>query len=361
LWRGFASDDFERVPTTWEGLLRDPLRLDGRPVEMLSFALLPDSAVVHHTASLAIYLACIAMMWLVCRRFVLAPWPTFLAVSSFFHPAFLWGVTWIAQRTTVIVVFFLLAALAARRIPARLAMIAIGSGVRTPYVFQNLVFSWQFLRQRQVGASLISFGCLLAFVVAGYLTYYDRAAATDTLANSSIPSVVSLPLRLVKLLEGVFYVFAPIPMFAAASWGPVLALAGYAACWIVIARSLQPVRRDTPGLMAMAAAMCIPFVFASEVRVAGEAAVMTFLAIASALPAEWRRSARIAAVCILVLNLTGIMLNYGLFASQQFDIRGTPVYSDLSAPVSTYRARREELRRQVFDRLGVATSERTFE
>ena len=115
--------------------------------------------------------------------------------------------------------------------------------------------------------------CLLAFGFAGYMTYYDRATGIDTLANPSIPIAVSLPLRIIKLFEGVFYVFAPIPMFAVASWGPALALMGYAACWIVIARSLQPIRRDDLWVPAMAVAMCIPFMFASEVRVTGEAAV----------------------------------------------------------------------------------------
>lgn len=52
LGRGFSSDDFERVPTTWADFVDDPLRMDGRPVEMLSFALLPKRAAVHHAVSL---------------------------------------------------------------------------------------------------------------------------------------------------------------------------------------------------------------------------------------------------------------------------------------------------------------------
>jgi hypothetical protein len=194
------------------------------------------------------------------------------------------------------------------------------------------------------------------------VTYYDRASGIDTLANPSVPSVVSLPLRFMKLLEGLVYVFAPVPMFAVGRWLPVLALAGYAACWIVIARSLRPINAgEQRWLPALAMMMCIPFVFASEVRVTGEAAVMAFLALACATPAEWRVSARIAVIGILVLNLTGVALNYGLFASQQFDIRGRFVHSDASAPVYAYRTWREELRRHVLERLGLTTSERTFE
>ena len=202
--RGFSSDDFERVPTTWADFLDDPLKLDGRPVEMLSFALLPKHPAVHHAVSLLMYVACIGIMWLVCRRLAPGAWSAFLALSSFFHPAFLWGVTWIAQRSTLFVIFFVLAAIAATRTPARLAMIVTGSAMRTPYIFQNLVFSFQLLRRRQFAASVIPFVCLLAFGFTGYVTYYDRATGIDTLANPSIPIAVSLPLRIVKLLEGVF-------------------------------------------------------------------------------------------------------------------------------------------------------------
>ena len=87
--------------------------------------------------------------------------------------------------------------------------------------------------------------------------------------------------------RGVFYVFAPIPMFAVASWGPVLACLP-CRLLIVIARSLQPIRWDGLWLPAMSVSMCIPFVLASEVRVTGEAGVMTFLAVACATFAEWR-------------------------------------------------------------------------
>jgi hypothetical protein len=361
LGRGFSSDDFERVPTTWANFLDDPLQMDGRPLDVLSFALLPKQAAVHHAVSLLIYLGCIGLMWRLCQGLALRPWSAFLALSSFFHPAFLWGVTWIAQRATLLVIFFVLAAIAATRTPARLIMIVTGSAVRTPYIFQNLVFSFQSLRRRQFAASVTPLLCLLFFGFAGYVTYYNRATSVDTLANPFIPVAVSLLLRVAKLLEGVFYVFAPIPMFAVDSWGPALALLGYAVSWIVIARSLQPIRKDDLWLPAMSVAMWIPFVFASEVRVAGEAAVMTFLAVARATSAEWRLSVKIAAATILALNLIGIALNYGVFASQQYDIRGTPVFGDSSQPIYAYRAWREDVRRRVLGTFGLSAPGRTFE
>ena len=361
LGRGFSSDDFERVPTTWADFVEDPLRMDGRPVEMLAFALLPTQATVHHAVSLIVYIACIVVMWRVCQRLAQGPWSAFLALSAFFHPAFLWGVTWIAQRTTLFVIFFVLAAIATTTTPARLTMIVTGSAVRTPYIFQNLVFSCQFLRERRFVAAIIPAICLLTFGFAGYVTYYDRATNLDTLANPSIPFAVSLALRIVKLLEGVLYVFAPIPMFAFSTWGPVLALMGYAACWVVIARSRRSIPKDARWVPAMAAAMCIPFVFASEVRVTGEAAVMTFLGVACATTANWRLSGKVAAAGILGLNLVGIALNYGVFASRQFDIRATPVFGDSSQPVYAYREWREDLRRSILESFGLTAPGRTFE
>jgi len=357
LGRGFVSDDFERVPTTWADVLDDPFRMDGRPVEMLTFALLPKHAGVHHAVSLLGYAACIGLMWLVCRRRTRDSWATFFALSSFFHPAFLWAVTWIAQRSTLLVIVFVLATMVATRVPSRLALIAAGSGVRTPYVVQNIVFAVQFFRERQIVASAISLLGVLVFGLAGYLTYYDRAAGIDTLANPAVSVVVSAPLRLIKLAEGVLYVFAPVPMFAVASWGPLLALAGYAACWITLARSLQPIRTaDDLWVPATAGALCVPFVFASEVRVTGEAAVMTFLAVACAV--EWRRSTKVAALGILLLNLVGIALNYGVFASRQHDIGGVPVVADSAVPIHAYHEWREVVRRQALGRLGLSVAGR---
>jgi hypothetical protein len=360
LGRGFSSDDFGRVPTTWLDFVSRPFSMDGRPLEMLSFALLPKDALVHHATSLLAYGACIGLMWRFCRRMALGPWSTFLALSSFFHPAFLWAVTWIAQRSTLLFILFLLASIVARRTVARVAMIVTGSAARTPYVLQNVVFAFHFLRRGQLAASVISIVCTLVFSLAGYLTYYDRAAGTDTLANPSIPTALSLPLRIAKVLEGVLYVFAPVPMFAVSSWAPVLALIGYAICWLIIARSLQPIRTDDDvSIAALAVAMCIPFMFASEVRVTGEAVVVVFLAVACA--AKWRLSGKIAAVGILTLNLSAIALNYGVFASQQRDIHGAPVLIDASQPVYAYREWREDLRRRVLSAVGVSVPRRTLE
>jgi hypothetical protein len=364
LGRGFSSDDFFVVPVTWAQFLENPFSavMDGRPVDMLTFALLPAHAFVQHAASLLVYLGCIALMWHVCRALRLERWPTFFALSAFFHPAFLWSVTWIAQRNSVLAILFLLAAVAVPRTPARLALIVLGSATKAPYFFQNLVFSYQFARRRQWVAGAIPVLCMLVFGLAGYLTYYDRAAAEATLASAAVPGTVEAALRVGKLVEGMVYVFAPVPMFAGVSWGPALALLGYAALWFVVARSCRPVRSRLAAhgwIAAMALSMCVPFFFASEVRVTGEAAVLAFLAVAAA--ARWRPAGIAAGVGILVLNLTGIALNYGAFRSEVYDIHATPVSADGSQPAYVYQSEREKLRQRVMTLLGISAPVRTFE
>ena len=175
LGRGFSADDFMMVPTTWSQFLANPFSIEGRPVELLTFALLPAHAFVQHATSLIVYLACIWLMWRLCRRMGLTQWSTFLAVSAFFHPAFLWSVTWIAQRNSLLVICFLLLAVLATRTPLKLTLIAICSGAKTPYIFQNVVFAFQFARRRELLACTVSLLLIFIFGFAGYVTYYDAA------------------------------------------------------------------------------------------------------------------------------------------------------------------------------------------
>jgi hypothetical protein len=109
----------------------------------------------------------------------------------------------------------------------------------------------------------------------------------------------------------------------------------------------------------MAVAMLLPFLFSSEVRVAGEAAVFVFMAVASR--AEWRPLGQLAIVGILALNLSGILVNYGMFHSTQHDIRGARVPLDASQPAYQYQAWREEARQKALGALGVVVSPRSLE
>lgn len=177
--RGFCGDDFLLVPVTLSQFLADPLwgagapppagehlpvyRGEGRPVSTLTFALLPASARVQHAVSLLLYLGCVWLMWRLCRRQRLAPSAAFLALSSFFHPAFLWNVTWIAHRYDLLVIAFVLAAMLARRIPVKVLLIGLSSGSKPPLFFQNVVFAWEFVRRRHMLAAGITLLCMIVF------------------------------------------------------------------------------------------------------------------------------------------------------------------------------------------------------
>jgi hypothetical protein len=109
----------------------------------------------------------------------------------------------------------------------------------------------------------------------------------------------------------------------------------------------------------MAAAMSVPFLFASDVRITGAAAVMTFLWLATVVRCDGVRMTAI--VAILVLNLTGIFLNYGAFRSAQYDIRADMAGCNFySQPVYAFAGSREELRRNILTVLGSRTEFRKF-
>lgn len=166
------------------------------------------------------------------------------------------------------------------------------------------------------------------------------------------------------MLEGVLYVFAPVPMFASTWSAMAIAAIVYVTAWIVL---LRPVKisyamaalRANPTVPALAAAMSVPFLYASEVRITGAAAVMAFLWIAGVVRADRARALAIGA--ILFTNLIGIFLNYGAFRSEQYDIRAPMVGCDYySQPAYMFVARREAVRRHVLTTLGVRTEFRTF-
>jgi hypothetical protein len=391
--RGFCEDDFLLVPISLSQFLQNPLwgagvpppvreglpayRGEGRPISTLTFALLPSQAHVQHAVSLLLYLACLWLMWRVCSRLELAPRAIFLALSSFFHPAFLWNVTWIAHRYDLLVIAFLLLALLETRTPIKVVLIGLASGAKPPLFFQNFVFAYQFVRQGRLVASAVTLFWLVVFGIGIYVTRYtEESAVADSLYT--LPAVVSIPLRIVKFLEGVLYIFAPIPMFAVTPWLPFIALTAYAALWLVVlgpgsetrdikgepvagslTTSTKETVRSNAWIPALAIAMSVPFLFASDVRITGAAAVMTFLSVAAVVRCDGVRM--IAIVGILALNVTGIVLNYAAFRSTQYDIRaameGCNYYSQ---PVYAFAASREELRRNILTVLGIRTEFRTF-
>lgn len=357
LGRGFIADDFHEVPLTWRQLVANPLINDGRPVETLTFALLPSDAFVQHACNLVLYVACLWAMWRLCRRMRLAPWPTLLALSSLFHPAFLWSVTWIAQRSDLLVILALLLALSTARTPLRLLWIVLGSGAKTPFIVQNLVFGLHFARRRALAASVISLLSVPVFLFAGYTTYYAAAVREGHIPTvTEVGAGLAAPIGLAKVLEGVFFIFAPVPMFTVAPWGPIVAVIPYAACWYLVARTVpRPQALWTDAwIPAIAVALCVPFIFASEVRVTGIAAVPAFLTIAAAM--QPRPSARLAIVGILALNLSGIFLNYGAFDSVEYDIRAAPAGADRAQPVYAYETWRREMRHHILAKLGVSVT-----
>ena len=94
--RGFYSDDFWLIPARLADVLRHPLEPHGQPLEMLVAAALPADALWQHVANYALFVVCLFLVSRVARKLDLPAWSELFALSAFFHPAFLWSVTWIA-------------------------------------------------------------------------------------------------------------------------------------------------------------------------------------------------------------------------------------------------------------------------
>jgi hypothetical protein len=152
-------------------------------------------------------------------------------------------------------------------------------------------------------------------------------------------------------------------MFAMTPWAWLAVLPVYAVCWLLLLRSLaisgRTALRSNFWIAAIAIAMSIPFLFASDVRLTGAAAVMTYLAIAAGL-----RPSRLptkAISTILVLNIAGILLNYGAFRSTQYNIRAAMEGCDYyEQPAYKFVTLREDMRKYVLTTLGVRTEFRKF-
>ena len=380
---GFCSMDFVLVPVTLAQFLDNPFsgigalaapllpyNGEGRPVGTLTFALLPSDAFVQHAVSLLVFLTCLWLMWRACRHFGLAAWPTFLALSSLFHPAFLWNVTWIAHRYDLLVVAFLLLAIVETRTPLKIALIALCSGAKPPLFVQNVVFAWQFARDRRLVATGVTLLWMVLFGIGIVLTRYVDESQAVAGGDSALaaPFIVSIPIRALKMVEGMLYVFAPIPMFAVRPWVPFAVLAIYVVCWTVLFRSLKPFNALSRGsnwwMPWMALALAVPFLFASEVRIVGPAAVATFLSIAAVHQenrVRWSTARRMAVVAMLALDVTGILLNYGVSRSAQYDISGETVGCGVEPhPVDAFASSREELRLRLLTAFGIRAESRSF-
>lgn len=357
---GFSRDDFQLVPITFASFLHNPVQLQGRPVSLLTIVLLPANAFAQHALNYSLYIACILVLARICRHRGLGSWPSFLAMTSVFHPAFLWSVTWISQRSDLIMLLFLLLALSTERTWIRTSCVVLSAASRTPFVFQSAVFGFDYLKRRKVLAAVVCAGALVGFLLAGYFTYYASSKSGDNLSSFDVSLLISGIARGAKLLEGAVYVLAPIPMFASNQWLPFVALAVYGACWsVIMCCRWTALGREAGFLGLIALSVVIPFAFSSEVRVAGPAAVMMFMVIANANNREFRNLQKVAVILLLTMNLGGIALNYGTFRSTTYGLC-PPSQEAFGTPAYDYEKWRDHVRHDILSMLGVRSRKQRY-
>ncbi len=332
---GYRGDDFRLLTTPWSAFLFDPFAVAGRPMLSLSCVLLAEispSSGFQHAVNVALFagivLAGVAML----RRRGFPPVALLFLVAALCHPGFLWAVTWIAQRSDLLLLFTCLAitGFESRASPRWLVLAAAS---KSPFVFQNLAFAFRYYRQGRVGAALQTLVCVPLFLYFGYVTYYATAVDVgghglflldpESTGHLAIVAV----LRSIKILEGLFYTFVPVSAYALSVPAVLISGALWAAAWTLIFLDIfrSGVRlkdlRDNPNFIWMATTgllLGIPYAFSSGLRIYVPATVFLYLAVGAL--ARPRRIVVVSIAAIAAIHLVGVLLNYPASRTQCFEL-----------------------------------------
>lgn len=250
---------------------------------MLSYplaSLFGDGVLVQRLASLALANACVAAGWRLVRGDPRAP---LLLVAIVAHPAFLFPLFWIAQRSDLLLILFaalVLPNLARARGLAYLALSLLSKG---PFALHGAVYAWwswrgEALPGRGGRVAAVAALALSAAVLAALLgSYYALAAGAAEpsglyqLGERDLGAWLFVAAaRAAKVAEGVALAIAPLPAFHGTPQLPIAA-ATYALGWGAFAAGAWRVGLEpTPAtrrMLAFAAAMALPLAFATGVRV----------------------------------------------------------------------------------------------
>ena len=117
---GYRGNDFELLTTDWNAFLENPFAVAGRPLLSLSCVRLPGfpaldgviaSSHFQHVLNVGLFLALLAAAVTLVKRRRYPPVALIFLVAALCHPAFLWAVTWISQRSDLLLVLCLCLAL----------------------------------------------------------------------------------------------------------------------------------------------------------------------------------------------------------------------------------------------------------
>jgi hypothetical protein len=334
-YRGWG-DDFRLLTTDWGQFFRDPFAFSGRPVLSASCILLGEisaSSEFQRIANLLLFLALVVSATAILRRRRFPPVALLFLIAALCHPSFLWAVTWIAHRSDLLLLLFSCLAILWLESPWSGLFLFLAAGSKSPFLFQNLAFSWVYLRERRYALAALAAALIPIFIYFGYVTYYATAVAVgehglfllDPESESYLATIVLF--RSIKILEGLFYTFFPVGAYALSALHLLLFSAILFACWGLIlydiARSglriRELLRNQNFALMAsIGLLLSIPYAFSSGLRIYVPATLFLYLAVGAV---AGRRPRVVASIgTIAAVHLLGILLNYSANRTDCFDL-----------------------------------------
>jgi hypothetical protein len=331
-----------------------------RPVWILSYPLvsaLSDTALAHRLAALLLVNGIVFFAYRLIGHY--KAWPL-VVLAIVFHPAFLFPISWIAQRSDLLLILF--ATLTFTHISRRrgILFLALSDLAKSPFVFHNLFYAFKAWKNRapdskfsQV-AIFLSIAMMCGALFGMYHSYYSiniEAAEPVGLYNVTDRDFTALAFILVsrgfKIAEGLFLAFVPLPAFYQTVALP-FAIPAYLVVWGTLAYSAWRTGVDnrcrSVQLLVMAALMAIPLALGTGLRVIPPTLFFLFIGLLTLV-----RPSRmcVAALSTLVaLNLLGSVLNYRFSDTGCYDLANSNPGWDCrhrDVPIYSFGADRQQL------------------
>lgn len=333
--------------------------LPARPVWVLSYplvGLVSDAVWAQRLASLALWNACAWIGWRWLRGDPRGP---LVLLAVFLHPALLFPLAWIAQRSDLLLILFAALALEHAARPRGLVYLALSLLAKGPFVLHAPLFALWLKRDRAASRVWVGAASAAALALAGavllalWQAYYAVARdAADPVGLYQIAERDAAALafvaasRAAKLVEGAALALAPLPAYYGTPWLVPAALA-YAFGWGALA--FEALRgglawRGAPGRrLALAAAMTLPLAFGTGLRVLPPLVFPLYLGLLPAL--RFSRLGVAALGLVVAAHAGGALLNYRFSDTGCHDPANAPADSCAPREVPIYRFAAERQQR----------------
>ncbi len=266
-----------------------------------------------------------------------------------------WPVSWISQRNDLLLLVFLIPAVRLHQARIGVVWVLLSCWSKAPFIFQNLVFAYSYLRRKRfISAALTVLGFLVSlyFIWQSYYAINVAAKAHGLyLAEKSGPILISITvfLRGIKILEGIFYTFVPVPAYATdilfALGVSLLLLVLWGYLTFLSIRNWPSVSSDKRSRLAVyaciAVSLSLPYAFGSGLRIYVPATLFFYLAAAFVIPDNSRT--RVLLGTITLVYLLGSFLNYGPVLTGYHDLQNPVSFEGRQVPAKKWDILRQDI------------------